>query len=97
VTAVITVSPRADGTFAVEVIQEGRRTEHLVSVPPGFAARLGAHGVGEEQLVRASFEFLLEREPASSILGRFGLEVIGRYFPDYDRDMARRLAGGPQS
>ena len=38
-----------------------------------------------EDLVRRSFEFLLEREPPSSILPRFDLSVIERYFPDYDQ------------
>jgi hypothetical protein len=45
-----------------------------------------------ERVVRASFEFLLEREPASSILPAFSLEVIGRYFPEYERELPRRLA-----
>ena len=34
-----------------------------------------------EDLVRASFAFLLEREPSESILREFDLTVIGRYFP----------------
>ncbi len=42
-----------------------------------------------------SFEFLLEREPATSILRRFSLDVIGDYFPDYEAEMTRRAASGP--
>jgi hypothetical protein len=34
-------------------------------------------------LVRRSFEFLLEREPASSILREFRITDIERYFPEY--------------
>ena len=41
--------------------------------------------------MRRSFEFLLEREPKESILARFDLSVIARYFPEYDREIARRL------
>lgn len=37
-----------------------------------------------EDLVRRSFEFLLDREPAGSILRRFNLSVIETYFPEYD-------------
>lgn len=44
-----------------------------------------------ERVVRASFEFLLEREPASSILPEFSLDVIGRYFPEYEDELRRRL------
>jgi hypothetical protein len=41
-------------------------------------------------LVEASFDFLLEREPQESILREFDLIVIGRYFPDYEREMGER-------
>jgi hypothetical protein len=39
--------------------------------------------------VRRSFDFLLEREPPSSILRTFDLAVIGRYFPEYGAEMSR--------
>ena len=39
--------------------------------------------------MRQSFTFLLDREPASSILSRFSLDVIGRYFPEYPGDIRR--------
>jgi hypothetical protein len=43
------------------------------------------------EVVRQSFEFLLEREPASSILPQFSLDDISRYFPEYEQDVARWL------
>jgi hypothetical protein len=43
-------------------------------------------------VVRESFRFLLEREPASSILRRFSLGDIARYFPEYPSELERRLA-----
>jgi hypothetical protein len=39
--------------------------------------------------VRASFRFLLDREPATSILARFSLDVISRYFPEYRREIGK--------
>jgi len=91
--ASITVTARDGGSFDV-VVDEGRqRTSHVVTVPAGLAGELGAGGCDDVTLVRSSFEFLLEREPPSSILSRFGLEVIERYFPEYRREMAGRLAG----
>jgi len=88
----ITVSA-VDGTFAVEV-RAGRSdpTHHAVTVPPGYAEALGWDR-GDEQLVRASFEFLLEREPATSILRRFSLDVIEGYFPEYRTDITARRLG----
>ena len=71
----------------VAVAHEGERSRHTVSVSESDMRRWG-RGEGEaavEDLVRRSFEFLLEREPPSSILRRFDLSVIERYFPDYDQ------------
>jgi len=42
-------------------------------------------------LVRQSFLFLLEREPKESILRSFNLTAISRYFPEYDREIGKRL------
>jgi len=62
-------------------------SNHRVTVTPAEVARWsrGSSGSDVEDLVRRSFEFLLEREPASSILREFDLAVIQRYFPEYDR------------
>jgi hypothetical protein len=50
-----------------------------------------APGVSPEELVRISFEFLLEREPRQSIMRSFELPIIGRFFGDYRDEMERRL------
>jgi hypothetical protein len=47
--------------------------------------------VTPEAVVRESFAFLLEREPNTSILGEFSLDVISRYFPEYSQELPRRL------
>jgi len=36
--------------------------------------------------------FLLEREPATSILREFALSTISDYFPEYPAEMLRRLS-----
>lgn len=87
----VVVSGGADGSFSVEVATAGGLICYIVAVPPGYAARLGCPEVADDELVRASFAFLLAREPATSILRRFSLEEIGRYFPDYPEAMARRF------
>lgn len=87
----VTVEPRPDGAFAVEVHQGSAVTRHVVTVPDGLAAALGHPELQDADLVRRSFEFLLEREPATSILGRFDLGVIEGYFPGYRSEMAARI------
>ena len=75
-------------------IREGPfATEHRVTVAPGDVARLDPGAADPERLIRAAFAFLLEREPASSILRSFDLPVIGNYFPAWEADVRARLAG----
>jgi hypothetical protein len=84
----LTIAQQADGTFRV---QTPAGTSHEVSVPAGFPASIGCDHVPPEELVRVSFEFLLEREPATSILRKFSLDVINRYFPGYPAEISTRL------
>ncbi len=82
------VEPAGDGWKCVVVVdQGGDRTTHSVTVKRVDAERwAGGTEPGDVQdLVLRSFEFLLEREAAGSILKRFDLATIQRYFPDYDR------------
>jgi hypothetical protein len=81
--------PTSEGwSCQVRVDAGGRSSNHLVTVTRANLERWGGGGTVEE-LVTRSFEFLLEREPPSSILPRFELSVIQRYFPEYDQDFRR--------
>ena len=62
-----------------------------MTVPATMVDDLGLEGIDESTLVQESFAFLLEREPASSILSSFELPVIARYFPEYEQEIRRRL------
>ena len=77
----------------VMVDEAGERTTHAVIVTRDDAERWAASDELDDvrDLVRRSFEFLLEREPATSILGSFQLSVIQRYFPEYDRLFRRTV------
>ena len=55
-------------------------------------ARLAGGNVAAEKVIEESFRFLLEREPNTSILASFDLSIISRYFPEYEREIRRRLA-----
>jgi hypothetical protein len=45
-----------------------------------------------EDCVEAAFRFLLDREPNESILSRFDVTVISRYFPEFERELPRYLS-----
>lgn len=78
------------GAFVVTLRSPAGTTHHAVVVPPGYPERVGWDGVPLSELVRASFEFLLEREPGTSILPRFSLGEIERHFPEYPLEIRRR-------
>lgn len=77
--------------FRVRVVEAGSESWHQVTLDPKDYARLAAGAVEPQELIRKSFEFLLEREPKESILGRFDLSVISRYFPEYEREIKKKL------
>lgn len=89
-TAVINIQSSGGGVFEVTVAAT-RTTQHIVTVADDYATRLTGGKVSVELLVRRSFEFLLEREPNTSILSRFELPVISRYFPEYERTIGAML------
>jgi hypothetical protein len=68
-------------------------THHRVRVTKAELDRL-SEGRSLEDLLQESFRFLLEREPNTSILTLFELPVIGRYFPEYEREIRARLRRG---
>lgn len=45
-----------------------------------------------EQCLESAFRFLLDREPKESILARFDVTVISRYFPEFERELPKYLA-----
>jgi hypothetical protein len=76
----------------VTVGDDPAATSHEVSVSAATLASLAPGATDPEALVLASFEFLLAREPRESILRRFDLMVIRRYFPDWEAEIRRRLS-----
>jgi len=75
-----------------EVIVEGNpTTTHRVTVTHLFYEKLTNNRVTPETLVETSFKFLLERESNTSILPRFDLPIIGRYFPEYEETIKTML------
>ena len=91
----IDVKPLSGGSghrFEVTVREKNGETRHEVTVSDRDFERFGG-GKGEPAaLVEESFRFLLEREPKESILGKFALNVIAQYFPEYPDEIARRRA-----
>lgn len=75
--------------FRFEVtVSDRSTTRHMVSIQPDYAQQLTQGKRSNAELIRQSFVFLLAREPNTSILQKFDLSVIARYFPEYEQQIA---------
>lgn len=74
--------------FLVEVGEDSRKTEHMVSLDKDYYEKLTNSRINPGELIKKSFKFLLERESKESILREFDLRLISQYFSEYE-DEAR--------
>ena len=64
-------------------VKADQLTKHIVSVTDQMLLNLTKNKISKEELLNFSFNFLLEREPNTSILSKFDIVVISKYFPEY--------------
>ena len=74
--------------FEVVVRDGGSETRHVVTMAREMCERLAPRDTAE-RCIEAAFRFLLEREPKESILKRFDVSVIARYFPEFEKELPR--------
>ena len=86
----IRVEETAPTVYQVTV-ESGTTTQHTVTLTPEYWQKLTNGRIHAETLIQKSFEFLLEHESNTSILGSFDLPVIQRYFPEYERTIGSSL------
>ena len=77
--------------FEVIVRQGEGETRHRVTMTKESYDRLRNGDHSAEQCIEAAFRFLLDREPKESILGRFDVTAISRYFPEFEQELPRYL------
>ncbi|MGD2152276.1 MAG: hypothetical protein PVG79_03355 [Gemmatimonadales bacterium] len=76
---------RTGDPFEFEVtVRKGKgETRHIVTMGKQTYQSLTSGKLSPEDSVEAAFRFLLDREPKESILQRFDVSVISRFFPDF--------------
>ena len=84
----ISIKKLNDDVFEVTVA-DSITTVHEVTVTDQNLTDLTDNTVTKTQLLEFSFKFLLEREPNTSILSSFDINVITKYFPDYREEVRR--------
>ena len=88
----VQTTPTGEGwSFNVTVSEGSSQTTHRVKMTHDAYQDLSGEACTPDELVRRSFEFLLEREPKESILREFDITVISRYFPYYETEIKKRL------
>jgi len=91
----VSCTPEAGGWICQVVVgDDARATRHEVRVADAQVDRLDPGAADPTALVRRSFAFLLAREPRESILRSFELEVIGRYFPEWEAEIRTGSSSG---
>ena len=90
--SVVTAENSTGWTFTVQVEETNGQTRHSVNLSQrDFDELTNGKPTSPEELVKKSFEFLLERESKNQILRQFELPVIGRYFPEYPTEIRKRI------
>ena len=89
----VRVEKTGETIYRVTVDESGSTSTHTVELDGDYQRKLSGDRETGEQLVRRSFEFLLAREPKESILSRFHLSVIARYFPDFEKAITLKKDG----
>ena len=84
----LSIKKLSDDVFTVTVA-ETSTTTHTVTVTDQSLNDLTDNNVTKTQLLKFSFNFLLDKEPNTSILSSFDINVISGYFSDY-KDEVRR-------
>jgi hypothetical protein len=77
--------------FDVVVRQGGGESRHHVTMASDACEQLAKGAHTPEVCVEALFRFLLDREPKESILQRFDVSLISRYFPEFERELPSYL------
>ena len=89
----VTETTSGGGGYEYEVVvkEGGSQTLHKVRLGKEYYERLSEGRTPPDELVKKSFEFLLENEPKEAILGSFDLSIIEGYFPEYPGVIKKRF------
>jgi hypothetical protein len=82
----IKVEKKNQQEFTVKVEEK----EYNVGLDDEYWQDLTEGKITKEELIKKSFEFLLEREAKESVLPRFNLRIINQYFPEFKEEIRKQ-------
>ena len=89
----ISIKKQTNDVFQV-TFADSMTTTHEVTVNDQSLTDLTENKMTKTQLLKFSFNFLLDREPNTSILSSFDIDVISKYFSDYKDEVRRWCDAG---
>ena len=84
----ISIKKLTDDVFQV-IVADSTTTTHEVTVTDQSLTDLTENKMTKTQLLKFSFNFLLDREPNTSILSSFDINIISKYFSNYRVEVRR--------
>jgi hypothetical protein len=78
--------------FKVVVREDQGISRHEVTLSQDMCERLSSGGCEATEIIEAAFRFLLAREAKESILANFDVNVISRYFPEFEEELPSYFA-----
>ena len=76
--------------FEVKVLSR-TTTSHKVNLDDNIYKKMTNKKISKLKLIELSFEFLLKREPNTSIMSAFELSIINNYFPEFENEITIKI------
>ena len=86
----ILIKELSDNKFEI-IVKKQHITKHIVLLTDEYHDSLTKKKISKKKLLEYSFQFLLDREPNTSILSSFELDIISKYFPEYENEIKKIL------
>ena len=86
----IEVQRKNNETFEVTVSEDAASTFHTVTLGDDYYQVLTEGRMAKEDFIKSCFEFLLQHESKESILSRFNVRIISKYFPEFEQQIKTR-------
>jgi|TARA_B000000557_G_C20657173_1_gene393108 hypothetical protein len=86
----ITIKKEDHNLFIVK-INSKNNSIHRVILKDDLHNHLTKGKISKEELIKLSFQFLLQRESNTSILSSFELKMISNYFPEYEKEIILKI------
>ncbi len=82
---------KEDHNLFIVKINSKNNSIHRVILKDDLHNHLTKGKISKEELIKLSFQFLLQRESNTSILSSFELKMISNYFPEYEKEIILKI------